>query len=452
MPAEILNNWLKSGKPAALDGQLLRPLQHPKMPGMPLVVQRGQANALFCRAENNTPWIIKKFLPGRGPDATYLGAVAALLPAHPGFAAGKGRRILQARDLQKAHGAYFTKELQEWIGGTVLMPRIAGTDWAGLADDVRSGDLQLEVNQRISLVRNLSALAKLLEDHRCAHRDFSCTNVFIVLQTGSVCLIDFDTLYHPSLIMPRKSPSGTPGYIAPFVWRNGLQSVDATWHPHADRFALALLNVEFLVLDRGTPLHGDGGMFPQAEIRTRQGRHLAMAMQRLRAMCPGALPLFEAAISSRSYDDCPAPEDWTRCCSTTTTVSVPSCPVMGNVDFGFDARTLQRKRLPGLDELPWEPIVLPATRPPAAATQRSPAVVRPPFQVGTRSAPPAIARAFCWPTAARKSSFSAPGGFSATSDPGKSPGGKEAVTGLFIYLAICLIALLLMFKGAGYTL
>jgi hypothetical protein len=106
----------------------------------------------------------------------------------------------------------------------------------------------------------------------------------------------------------------TEGYIAPFVWTNGSPDVSKTWHPNADRFALTVLIVEILTPEQGTPRHEDGALFRQQELCCRSGPTLERAARKLQEDWPGAFALFDAAMRSRRYEDCPSPEDWIQFC------------------------------------------------------------------------------------------------------------------------------------------
>jgi serine/threonine protein kinase len=156
-----------------------------------------------------------------------------------------------------------------------------GVDWAALADALREGKAELDPPQRIALCRGLAQLVQALEAAQCAHRDLSSSNVFIEPATLALALIDFDSLFHPSLTMPANTTCGTLGYTAPWAWRQDQLSGAATWSPAADRYALAILCAEFLLMDVGAALTAEGGMFDQDELRARQGPGVSAALARL---------------------------------------------------------------------------------------------------------------------------------------------------------------------------
>lgn len=371
MSTEILQDWFISGRPASLRSRQLWPLPNPHLPTSPLFVQGGQAEAVFCRAEDNTAWILKKCLPGRCPDIEYLEAISQLLPIHPGLTVGNRRQVLKVGDLKRERGCYFTQDFQQWLEATILMPWIKLKSWAAVADDIRDGSLHLPPDARLTICRSLAELVGVLEAQRCAHRDLSCKNVFICLNARQVQLIDFDSLHHPNLTMPRASTCGTEGYIAGFAWRGDQLCEESSWCEHADRYALAVLIVEILLISKGTPLNGDGCMFPQAELRTRQGAHLQAAMDKLAAIYPDAIPLFNAAIHSRHYQDCPSPAVWIGFCDKVHGIVPPALTTWEDVPQSCFASVPTKATPPPqhaatvtLQDLPRVHIVLPRARTP----------------------------------------------------------------------------------------
>lgn len=370
MPHEVLIPWLKSRKHAQLDGICARPRPHPLMKDQVVVVERGQAAALILLAEDGSVWILKKFHPGRCPDLPYLSAISGILPRHDGLLSGTQRRLLTGSDLKRSKGRYYCSQLSRWIDRSVMMPQVQGVDWATIADDLRDGSLQLDRDQRVALCRALAQLSQLLESSGCAHRDFSSGNVFIDTAAWKVLLIDFDSLYHVSLQMPAATTCGTDGYTGPFVWRNGRASPDATWCTEGDRFALALLCAEFLVLEKDAPLGAEGGMFDQQQLRARSGSTLRLARERLKKEFPDALGLFDTALGSQSCADCPAPDKWLSFCDAVLgpTVQPAALNAFENARLDDFTRILQRRipaapvwPAPLLDELPEDAVLPPVT-------------------------------------------------------------------------------------------
>ena len=312
MSADVVEQWHRSRQPAQLNGMRFWPKSHPVLKDAPIVVQRGQAGAIFLVAEDRSDWILKKFHRGRCPDNRYLRSISTVLPAHEGFRAGTDRQVLSSHDLRAVEGCYHNTHFKHWLDGSVLMPRVQGVDWATIADEIRAGNVQLEQSDRLAYCYNLTQLVRLLEAHQCAHRDFSSGNILLDTGTHAISLIDFDSFYHPSLSMPVVTTCGTEGYTPPFAWRRRQLDAAATWCEGADRYALALLNVEFIILQKDAPLTGEGGVFDQRELRTRSGPGLIHVRDRLRACLPTAMPLLDSALAAQCCQDCPAPEEWIR--------------------------------------------------------------------------------------------------------------------------------------------
>ncbi|OQZ06551.1 MAG: hypothetical protein B6D36_04450 [Planctomycetes bacterium UTPLA1] len=309
----------------------MRPLENPRHKGTPLSVARGQAETFFLTDPAGAKWILKKFRQDLGVH--YLAAVGELLPRHIGFYCGTDRLVVKKTSLSSSNGCYSGRGFRDWLTGTVLMPRVEGIAWADLADELRSGERILCRTDRLRLCRNLSELIKLLEQAQCAHRDLSSGNVFICLTSGRVSLIDFDCLFHLRLVMPGTTTSGTEGYIAPFVWCNGRVNPETTWCPNADRFALALLNTEFLLLGKGSPLSADGGMFDQCELRNRHGKQLGRAAQRLKGEFSTAFSLFDTAMRSNAFPECPSPDAWIKFCDAAEKTKIPSLCEVETLDW-----------------------------------------------------------------------------------------------------------------------
>jgi serine/threonine protein kinase len=316
MDCDVVEKWLQSGRPAVIGPHRLKPIEHTYAKGKPLSLPRGQAEAFFLTDERGNWWILKKFRPSCTLDPAYLTRVASLLPRESGFMCGTERQILTTGALQKATGHHHSKDLDQWLEGTVLMPQVDGVDWACLADDLRAGQLVLEPAQRLNLCLALARLIELLETHQCCHRDLSCGNIFIDLKAGATYLIDFDSFFHPSLPMPNATTCGTAGYTAAYLWTQGNLDPRRTWCEKADRYALALLNVEMLLVNRGTEATGEGGIFDQEELKNRSGRRIDATVAALQARYPQATTFLLQAIHSGTPADCPSPQAWSSFCQS----------------------------------------------------------------------------------------------------------------------------------------
>ena len=306
--SNVAEQWLRSGKAASIEGMKLRPLEFPGLKGTLLAPQGGQAQAFYLQDENKLDWILKKFLPGKIPDGRYMNAVASLIPHRPGFQSGYLRRILSS--LSVSRGGFFHPEFASWIDRTVLMSRIKFGDWQELADKIRQGTVMPSREARLSWCKALSEQIGVLEGHQISHRDLSVKNVFVDVQNSLTHLIDWDCIFHPSLSMPVNTALGTEGYLAPFVKNSSGENLHATWVPRADRFALAILNTEFLSMNVGSVFKHDGGMFEQSELSQRGGPETAAVVNILKNDFPDAAQLLERALKARTFDDCPGPNEW----------------------------------------------------------------------------------------------------------------------------------------------
>jgi hypothetical protein len=323
MAAEEMTEWVQDGRYAVVNQRRVKPVEHDRFRGKPFSSQKGQAEAFFLVDEKGNWLVLKKFLSGRTLDRAYLLKISSLLPRDPGFACGTDRQILSKGTLAQTKGCYYSAELDRWLDGTVMMSKVDGFDWTAVADEVRDGDTSLDETQRFTLCRHLTRLVGLLEDNHCSHRDLSCGNVFIDAATLEVCLIDFGSLYHPSLTMPKVTTCGTEGYTAAYAWDNGNLDASKTWCRGADRYALSLLNTEFLLVTEGTEATAEGGIFDQNELKSRSGRGISSIIGKLKAQYPPAAQLLQRAISSQNCKDCPSPDEWNGFFKTAGVAATP---------------------------------------------------------------------------------------------------------------------------------
>src|SRR4051812_24107594 len=70
-----LKDWFMSGQAAVIDGLTLRP--QPYAPGSHIVfkIAKGQADVYYLRDDGQGEWMLKKFRPGRAPDAANIVSV-----------------------------------------------------------------------------------------------------------------------------------------------------------------------------------------------------------------------------------------------------------------------------------------------------------------------------------------------------------------------------------------
>jgi hypothetical protein len=302
-----LKDWLMSGQPAVIDGLALRPQPHSPGSHIVLEIVKGQAAVYYLRDNGQGEWMLKKFRPGRAPDAANVVAVQSLVPQETGFEAAFLRRCLRGSMVSRS--GFAPPEFIDWIDGTLLMPRIIAADWSEVVGNVRDGQADLSPGDRVTLAENLCAKVEVLERARLAHRDLSATNVMADPSHG-IHLIDWDSLYAPSLRMPANTTAGTDGYTAPFV-RDGNDDPAATWTVGGDRFALAVLILEAFAAAPGCPMTGDGsGLIEQSELNARGGPGIRDALDTA-ARCTSVIePLFMRALQAHAALECPSPREW----------------------------------------------------------------------------------------------------------------------------------------------
>lgn len=341
--------WLKSGQYAKFNGIELVPMEHPVLKNIPLSVQKGQAESFCLKGKDGSRWILKKFFQAKSLSRKYLNSVTKVLPGDEAFIAGTKRIVLSSSKLSKGSNFFYSTNLSKFASGAILMPRIIGTDWAGIADDIRSGKLKLSTSDRGRISLNLAETVNSLEKRNCSHRDLSSGNVFIDPSTWKVYLIDFDSMYHPSLEMPKGTTCGTDGYIPKYAWWAGDLASDSSWCRFSDRFSLGLLISEFLVIGKKSPLTSEGGIFDQSELKRGTGPGIDRISLMLKKACPSVHNLLMKTIQSSNYSSCPSPSDWIKALSSIG--SSVHLPKLNDIPV-FAMNTSQIIRVPRLSDIP----------------------------------------------------------------------------------------------------
>lgn len=304
-----IQTWLRSGEYALLDGIALAPRSAGPLPTAPLVNESEEGFAYFLIDRTGRGWVLKKFVAGQEPHPAYVDGIQTLVPKRQGFESGFDRKILRSSSVSRT--AFWNREFQAWIDGTVLMPQVLSPAWSEFADSIRDGSKALSTVERLLLCRNLSEMVGCLESAGVAHRDLSTNNVLIDPANMELHFIDWDNLYHAALTMQSQATFGTNGYIAPFV-RSGMENLHLTWREKSDRFALAVLNSEFLVIKAGSLRVEDGGLLEQNDINKRFGGTLFEVREALCHTFPVAVRLFDVAFDAGGFAECPSPADWIR--------------------------------------------------------------------------------------------------------------------------------------------
>jgi len=315
---DVTNSWLQSGQTIRISGLDLRPLAHPILDKTVRCITKGQATVFFLeQVPHGRIWLLKKFTTGRRPTDEYMQAVNDYLPGGPGFYTCTQRRLLCREHIDRRNSTYRQSEMENFIEGTILMPKVPGTTWASVADDLRDGSEVISLSSRLLISQNLAKCIELLEAAHCSHRDLSSTNVFV--DQKEVLLIDWECMYHNNLTFQPNTTLGTMGYIAPFA-NSSTRMIDARWSwcECADRFALAVLIAEILLIDQSTPLiQEDGTLFSQAQIDEAGNNAVAEQINRLGQISRPAGALLKHAFLSKRSRDCPAPGAWIAALKTT---------------------------------------------------------------------------------------------------------------------------------------
>lgn len=307
---DVMQAWLASGEHALLENIFLSPRCAGRSSTAPLVIKSEEGLAYFLIDEGKRGWILKKFVSGQQPQRPYVDGIQHLVPSMPGFESAFQRKVLTGSSVSPA--AYCNNKLQAWIDGTILMPEVVAPTWLKVADSIREGPAVLSTVERLRLVWELSEMVACLESRGVAHRDLSSNKLLIDLSNSRLHFVDWDNLYHPTLTLQRHATFGTNGYTAPFVNVNSVQDLELTWQQKSDRFALAVLNSEFLAISAGSSRNEEGGLLEQDDVDNRSGRTLFEVRDTLSYTFPDAVELLDSALNACSFAECPSPADWIK--------------------------------------------------------------------------------------------------------------------------------------------
>lgn len=303
---DVIQSWLGSRQYAVLDKIVLMPRRVDVLSALSMVSRGEQGSSYYLVDDDDNGWVLKKFFRETEPDNAYVEAIQAMIPEKTGFESGFGRRVLRTSSVSSL--GYAHPDFQDWIDGTILMPQVTSPTWAELSVSIREGSAVLSRVERLLLCQKLSEMVGWLESAGLAHRDLSSTNVLMDTLNIEIHLIDWDSLFHATLEMPANTNCGTDGYIAPFVKADGTECARATWQEDSDRFGLAILNSELLIMKAGPSL--SGGVISQADLQNLSGKGSKAFRDDLRHAFPAAVEFLDAALAARSFAACPSPSDW----------------------------------------------------------------------------------------------------------------------------------------------
>lgn len=308
---DIANIWLQSGLPAFIRSVRLVPTPHPKYDNIAYHYEGAQGRAYqIIQESNKRKWVIKKFKKGMQPDSPCLAAVRSLVPRGIAFRSASKRVILSSGDLKWGDGLYSSKDFGKWIENSILMPKMPGKSWQEVAREIRTGRQKLPMVHRIGFAKYLAEAVKSMENNACAHRDLSNSNMLVDLREYVIYLVDWDSLFHGSIYFHENTPAGTEGYMAPWVKENGKWNAKKSWNRKADRFSLAILIAELLLVNKGTARYHDGCHFAQEMFFNARQSYITKTIEALHNISESLGHLFQQTIIAKSYDDCPDPLNW----------------------------------------------------------------------------------------------------------------------------------------------
>jgi len=296
-----IDDWYRSGESVTVNGTVFRPVRHPVL-DIPLAIARKQATTYVLHDPAGRRWFVKKFYPGRAPDARYLTQIRESVPSMPPFRAASARTVVGANQIV---APVTLSGIAAWLDGTVLMPRVPGNPWTDLLENLNGGGTtRLDRRRRFLVAVRLALATAAAEEVSVSHRDFSGGNIHVEVMAARIHLIDWDSAFVPNAPFQPNTVLGTEGYMAPW-----LSNAKDSWSTTADRFALAVMIAEVLTIDQGWQLSGDGALFGQDEIGT-DGRGFQRTWRALRAIDGNLAGRFEQAWKADAFAECPSPFEW----------------------------------------------------------------------------------------------------------------------------------------------
>lgn len=311
---ERANVWLQSGLPAMIKGIKLIPQQHPRYKNLAYVIEGTQGKCLFLNQPGTTKtWVIKKFNPEMELDKPYLSAIRSLVPNIPSCIAATKRYFINAEDIKSGDGLYYNGELTTLLDNTILMPAVPGQTWKNLAQSIRSGKYDCPLDKRVAWVKSLVETVVALEKNGCAHRELCADNLIINHEDNTVYLIDWDSMYNGSLYYQKALPAGTEGYLAPWIVEtSGRYDSRKTWNTKGDRFSLAILIAEILLMDSQSPRYYNGALFSQEQLQNPGQLAVQRCIEKLNKLADGLGDLFKQTVQAGSFENCPDPYTWAK--------------------------------------------------------------------------------------------------------------------------------------------
>jgi len=185
---------------------------------------------------------------------------------------------------------------------SMLMPWIRGSTWFDILSKVEVGRNVYGLEVGLPLCRRFLEVMKQLELAGLAHTDIAPGNVMVDLKSMDVQLLDLEDLYVPGSNAPQVQNTGSAGYRHP-----SADSGKTTWCAEGDRYALAVMAAEMLLLANPAlrAQVDDNGLFAGDRTSPSGGDRFAAALPYLQSVDAEFARLFEFAWWSPTLEDCP---------------------------------------------------------------------------------------------------------------------------------------------------
>jgi hypothetical protein len=246
----------------------------------------------------------------------------------------------------------------------VLMPWIRGTTWYDCLQLAETSGTRVHTSElaRRFALSFLDIMAGL-EGAGIAHTDISPGNVILDDVRMQVELLDLEDIYAPGIAEPEEKTSGTPGYQHHKRWH--------TWRPEGDRYAVAVLTSELLLLsdDAVARRSSTSGFFVSDCTNAEAREAYDMAIAKLSKSYPRFAKLFHTAWFAEVLSACPeitelhaalhADVENGSNAQEYTTVRVPprdAATPTPATDSAAQAETLPFKWMGEEEPVPWVPV------------------------------------------------------------------------------------------------
>lgn len=187
---------------------------------------------------------------------------------------------------------------------SVLMPWIEGSTCL----EIFSFFDNLPLPKAPEIIQNTKRLSEILyglERYGLAHTDISSSNVIVNTTASKIDFVGIENFYGEKIPQPAYLSAGSPGYAHP-------TASEGLWCPEADRFAGAILVVEYLgLLDAKIKQYAHGEtFFASAELGQRTSGRFNYLKKFLASLDKRLSELFTQTWFSPTLEKCPSLEEW----------------------------------------------------------------------------------------------------------------------------------------------